>query len=323
MKESIHWDAHSAVPSKPSYSIRNVVRHKQSGFDFVSINVGMDMNPVADIIQLLASFRAQLAASSDMILACRIADVLRAQREGKPAVAFDLEGAVPLLENLSMIQLYYDLGVRQMHLAYNRRNSVAGGCYEPDAPLTPLGAAVVRTCQQVGMVVDCSHMNERSALSIIEIAEQPVVFSHSNARALNANYRNITDAMIDTCARTGGVIGVNGMSNFQFDKKATVEGMLRSIDYLVQRVGSRHVGIGLDYVYDQEQDELPPATDPAFWFPPEYGYDENYYRASAFVPPEKIPELMKELSRRGYSHEDIEAIWGGNFFRVASECWKP
>jgi membrane dipeptidase len=322
MKESIHWDAHSAVPIKHSYLIRSVIRHKQSGFDFVSINVGMDMNPVSDIIQLLASFRAQIAISSDIILACRITDVLRAKQEGKLAVAFDLEGAVPLLENLSMIQFYYDLGVRQMHLAYNRRNSVAGGCYESDAPLTALGVTVVRSCQRIGLVVDCSHMNERSALSIMEIAEKPVVFSHSNPRTLNSNHRNITDAMIDACARTGGAIGVNGMSNFQFDQKASVEGLLRSIDYIVQRVGPLHVGIGLDYVYDQEQDELPSGTDPAYWFPTEFGYDDNYYRASAFVPPEKVPELMNELSTRGYSHEDIQAIWGGNFLRVASECWK-
>src|SRR5215469_15269184 len=296
MRESVHWDAHSAVPQKHSYPITNVIRHKRSGFDFVSINVGMDMNPVIDVIQMLASFRAQIAVSTEIILASRIEDVRRAKREGKLAVAFDLEGAVPLLENLSMIPFYYDLGVRHMHLAYNRRNCAAGGCYDPDAPLTDLGEAVVRTCQQIGMVVDCSHMNERSALSIMEIAEKPVIFSHSNPRALNANYRNITDAMIDACARTGGVIGVNGMSSFQFDGKASIQGLLRSIDYIVQRVGTSHVGIGLDYVYDQEKDELPPGTDPVFWFPPEHGYDENYYRGSAFVPPEKVPELMNELS---------------------------
>lgn len=299
-----------------------MIRHKQSGFDFVSINVGMDMNPVADVMQLLACFRAQIAASSEMVLASRIADVTSAKHQGKLAVAFDLEGAVPLLDNLSMIPLYYDLGVRHMHLAYNRRNSVAGGCYDPDAPLTPLGMDVVKTCQRVGMIVDCSHMNERSALAIMEIAEKPVIFSHSNPRSLNPNLRNITDAMIDACARTGGAIGVNGMSNFQFDKRATVEGLLRSIEYIVQRVGPTHAGIGLDYVYDQEQDELPPDADPSFWFPPEHGYDENYYRTSAFVPPEEIPELMNQLAKRGYSDGDIEAIWGGNFLRVASECWR-
>ncbi|HTY55436.1 MAG TPA: membrane dipeptidase [Candidatus Binataceae bacterium] len=322
MTESIRWDAHSCVPIKHSYSIRNIIRHKSSGFDFVSINVGMDMNPVSEIVQLLASLRSQVAASNDMILVSRIADVLRAKREGKLAVAFDLEGSVPLLDNLAMVQLYYDLGVRQMHLAYNRGNSAAGGCYDPDAPLTPLGKEVVGTCQQVGMMVDCSHMNERSALAIMEIANKPVIFSHSNPRALNPNLRNITDAMIDACARTRGAIGVNGMSNFQFDRKATIEGLLRSIDYIVQRTGPAHAGIGLDYVYDQEQDELPPDTDPAYWFPPEHGYDEDYYRASAFVPPEKIPELMAELAKRGYSDSDLGAIWGGNFFRIASECWK-
>lgn len=321
-REAIHWDAHSAVPIKHSYPIRNVIRHKRSGFDFVSINVGMDMNAVGDIMQLLACFRAQIASSNEMLLASRIADVIEAKRQGKLAVAFDLEGAVPLLDNLAMIPLYYDLGVRHMHLAYNRRNSVAGGCYEPAAPLTPLGKDVVKTCQRIGMVVDCSHMNERSAMAVMEIAEKPVIFSHSNPRALNPNLRNITDAMIDACARTGGTIGVNGMSNFQFDRRATVEGLLRSIDYIVQRVGPKHAGIGLDYVYDQEQDALPSDADPNYWFPREHGYDENYYRTSAFVPPDEIPELMNQLARRGYAEDDIEAIWGVNFFRIASECWK-
>jgi membrane dipeptidase len=283
----------------------------------------MDLNPVTDIIQVIASFRAQIANSDDLILANRIADVRQAKREGKLALAFDLEGAVPLLENLAMIQLYHDLGVRQMHLAYNRRNCVAGGCYDSDATLTPLGIAVVRTCQETGVIVDCSHMNERSALSVMEVAKKPIVFSHSNPRVLNANLRNITDAMIDACAATGGAIAVNGMSNFQFDKKATIDGMLRSIDYIVQRVGPRYVGIGLDFVYDQERDELPAGADPAFWFPPEYGYDENYYRASGFVPPEEVQALMNQLSKHDYSDEDIDAIWGGNFLRIASECWKP
>jgi microsomal dipeptidase-like Zn-dependent dipeptidase len=111
-------------------------------------------------------------------------------------------------------------------------------------------------------------MNERSALSIMEIAEKPVVFSHSNPRTLNSNHRNITYAIIDACSRP---------STLAFW---------------------------------------------SYWFPTEFGYDDNYYRASAFVPPEKVPELMNELSTRGYSDEDIQAIWGGNFLRVASECWK-
>ncbi len=68
---------------------------------------------------------------------------------------------------------------------------------------------------------------------------------------------------------------------------------------------------------------MPSGTDPAYWFPTEFGYDDNFYRASAFVPPEKVPELMNELSTRGYSHEDIEAIWAGISCESRANAGRP
>jgi membrane dipeptidase len=322
MVSSIRWDAHSGVPLKPDYSIHVLKRHLAAGFNFVSINVGMDLNPVAQILPVLASFRSQVEHSQEFLLVRSIDDVWVAARTGKLAIAFDLEGAKPILSNLGMVQIYYDLGIRQMHFAYNRANEAAGGCYDPGAPLTPLGARLVAECQDVGIMVDCSHVNERSAMAIMEIATKPIVFSHSNVRALNPNLRNITDVMIDGCAQVGGVIGINGMSNFHRDCRASVEGIVEQIDYVAQRVGAQHVGIGLDYVYNQEQDDLPADADPAYWFPPEQGYDENFYKSSVFVPPESLSDLAERLSNLGYSGSDIAGIWGGNFLRIAEICWK-
>jgi membrane dipeptidase len=322
MASSIRWDAHSGVPLKPDYSIHVLKRHLAAGFNFVSINVGMDVNPVDQILSVLASFRRQVGMSQQFLLVRSVDDVKAAARTGKLAIAFDLEGAKPILSNLGMVQIYYDLGIRQMHFAYNRANEVAGGCYDPGAPLTRLGARLVAECQGVGIIVDCSHVNERSAMAIMDIATKPIVFSHSNVRALNSNLRNITDAMIDRCAQVSGVIGINGMSNFHRDCRASVEGIIEQIDYVAQRVGPQHIGIGLDYVYNQEQDDLPEDADPAYWFPPEQGYDENFYKSSVFVPPESLADLGERLSDRGYSRSDIAGIWGGNFFRVAQMCWR-
>ena len=323
MPANIHWDAHSGVPLKPNYCIDVLQRHLAAGFNFVSINVGMDVNPLTQILSVLASFRRQVDRSAQFVLVRSADDVLTAAAQGKLGIAFDLEGAKPILSNLSMVQIYYDLGIRQMHFAYNRANEAAGGCYDPSAPLTPFGAQLVTECQEIGIVVDCSHVNERSAIAIMEIATKPVIFSHSNVRALNSNLRNITDAVIDRCAQIDGVIGINGMSNFHRGCRASVEGMVEQIDYVAQRVGSRHVGIGLDYVYNQEQDELPDDADPAYWFPPEQGYDENFYKSSVFVPPESLRDLGERLSNLGYSATDMAAIWGGNFLRIARACWNP
>lgn len=322
MASIIHWDAHSGVPLKPDYSIQVLQRHLAAGFNFVSINVGMEVNPVAQILSVLASFRRQIERSQQFLLVRSVDDVLIARREGKLAIAFDLEGAKPILSNLSLVQVYHDLGIRQMHFAYNRANEAAGGCYDPSAPLTPLGVRLVAECQEVGIIVDCSHVNERSALAIMEIATKPVIFSHSNVRAFNPNLRNITDAMIDRCAQIGGVIGINGMSNFHRDGRASIEGIVEQIDYVAQRVGSQHVGIGLDYVYNQEQDDLPKDADPTYWFPPEQGYDENFYKSSVFVPPESLSDLGERLTNLGYSGRDIAGIWGGNFLGIARMCWK-
>jgi membrane dipeptidase len=321
MATAIRWDAHSGVPLKTDYALDVLQRHLAAGFDFVSINVGMDINPINQIMSVLASFRAQVERSPHFMLARTIDDVTTAARSHKLAIAFDLEGAKPLLANPAMVSLYRELGVRQMHFAYNRANEVAGGCYDPEAPLTPLGIRLVAACEAAGIVVDCSHINERSALAIMDVAEKPVVFSHSNARAINSNLRNITDEMIDRCAAGGGVIGLNGMSNFLRDGRASVEGIVEQIEYVAQRVGPRHVGIGLDYVYDQDQDDLPAGSDPGYWFPREHGYTEQFYKSSVFVPPEGLSDLDKLLAARGYSAADITGIRGENFLRVARQCW--
>ncbi len=319
---AISWDAHSCVPLTASYRLDALHRHRDAGFDYVSINVGMDANPIAQIMDMISSFREQIEQLPDIRFAETLDDVRRAAADDQLAVSFDLEGAVPLASDPANVQAFHDLGIRQMHFAYNRRNEVAGGCYEPDAPLTALGHEVLRACEEAGVIVDCSHLNEPSALAILASAKKPVVFSHSNVRALNGNFRNITDAMATACAATDGVIGVTGLSNFTPGERAEADAMIEVIDYLNQRVDVRHIGVGLDYVYDVELDELPEGCDPAYWWPLEYGYGEDFYKSSTFTPPEAAPQLREGLKARGYADVDICGIMGGNFYRVANACWK-
>ena len=281
----------------------------------------MDMTPVSQIVSMIASFRAQIGRCPDFLMAGSLEDVRAAAKQRKLAIGFDLEGAKPLLANPSMVALYAELGVRQLLLAYNRANEAAGGCYEVDGPLTELGAGLVHACEAAGIVVDCSHLNERTAMRIMQIARKPVVFSHSNVRVLNGNLRNITDDMIAACAALGGVIGVNGVSAFMPGEKAEIDAMIRVIDYLAERVGTRHVGIGLDYVYDLELEELPEGADPAYWFPPQFGYDEGFYKSLDFISPEGVGGLSGQLAAHGYRTDDVAAIMGGNFLRVAEQCW--
>src|SRR5260370_14991956 len=169
-------------------------RHRAAGVSFVSVNVGMDMNPIAQVLRVIAGCRAWLEEHSDhFLLAGPLAMVERDKREGKLAVAFDPEGSVMLEDDPAMVRLYRDLGVRQIHLAYNRDNSVAGGCHGSDIPLTPLGRKVVAAINEAGLLMDCSHSGYRTSMEIMERSTRPVIFSHANPRALKDHARNFAD----------------------------------------------------------------------------------------------------------------------------------
>ena len=318
--EALVWDAHSCLPLKPDADIALLGRHKAAGVDFVSVNVGMDMTPASDVLAILDGFRASvLAHGDDFALAGTVAEIRRAKRQGRMAIAFDLEGALPLQGDIAMIRHYHDLGVRQIHLAYNRNNPVGGGCHDVDIPLTAFGHRVVAEINRVGLLMDCSHTGCRTSLDIMAASTRPVVFSHANPRALVDHGRNITDAQIDGCAATGGVIGVNGVSLFLGDAAASTGAMLRHIDYLAQRVGPAHVGIGIDYSYGAVTDDVPADDHPDYWWPKEAGYDFDTVR---FAGPERMPEIADGLAAMGYAEADISGILGENFARVAEATWR-
>ena len=318
---SVVWDAHTCLPLVPGQSMAALERHRTAGVTFVSVNVGMDFNPIPQVMRVIAGFRSWLAANGDrFLLAESIADVRRAKREGKVAVAFDLEGSAMLDDDLAMLRLYRDLGVRQIHLAYNRDNSIAGGCHGADVPLTPLGRQVVDEINRVGLLMDCSHSGYRTSMEIMERSSRPVIFSHSNPRALKNHARNITDEQIRACARTGGVVALSGIGIFLGANDIRTETVLRHIDYVVERVGVDHVGLGLDYVFDRHVTDTPPGLDRRQWWPPGHEYGEAEFEME-IVPPERFPELTGALLAHQYSESDAAKIIGGNMLRVAEQTW--
>ena len=145
---NIVWDAHSCLPLKRGIDITALDRHRAAGIDYVSVNVGMDFNPWPDVLRVLAYFRARIEDHPDRYrLVGTVEEVRRAKAEGVLGVSFDIEGAVMLDDDLDLLRMYAALGVRQIHFAYNRNNSVGGGCHDAedgnDCGLTPFGHQVL------------------------------------------------------------------------------------------------------------------------------------------------------------------------------------
>ena len=229
---------------------------------------------------------------------------------------------MPLLDNPEMVALYSALGVRQMHLAYNRNNSAAGGCHDEPMGLSTLGYRLVSAINAAGVLMDCSHTGRICSLDIMAASSKPVIFSHSNPLALVEHGRNVTDEQIKACAATGGVICVSGVSMFVGTRTPSVEDVARHASYVANLVGVEHAGIGLDISFNQANlDDTPPRDyDPTYWWPKSAGYDRALTR-STYPPIESWAAMDGALQLIGMSSPEAALVMGGNMMRVARQTW--
>ena len=207
-----------------------------------------------------------------------------------------------------------------MHLAYNRNNSIAGGCHDRPQGLTPLGVRCVEMMNDVGMIVDCSHASEQTALDLIECSRAPVVYSHANAGRLASHPRNVSDEVIQALAERDGVICVNGVSLFLNPALPPLDALIEQLCYLVNLVGVAHVGIGLDIGFSEEGiDDTPPLPfEPTYWWPPEAGYTGGLSQIT-YLPADTWRALPDRLIQAGISSKGCAMILGENMARVLAE----
>ena len=154
----------------------------------------------------------------------------------------------------------------------------------------------------------------------MERSNRPVVFSHSNPKALKGHARNIKDDQIRACAKTGGVVCLSGIGIFLGANDITTETFLRHVDYVVELVGVDHVGVGLDYMFDREVNDNPPGLVREEWWPPGNEYGQLDLET---IPPERLPTLTEALLAHQYNEAEVKKIMGGNMLRVAEASWSP
>ncbi len=277
---------------------------------------------------------AELALTAD--------DAYRIAEEGKRAIYLCVENGYPIGKDISRLHKYYDLGARYMTLSHSRHNQICASSTDTSEPphegLSDFGKEVVREMNRLGMIVDISHIADQSVKDVLELTEAPVLATHSNAKAVQDHPRNLNDELLRMIADNGGVVHVTFVSSFvaprepnperdsaraavrekwddfegltdeemeqareEWDevnrrypvKRATVSDLVDHIDHIVEVAGIEHVGIGSDFDGGGRLEDLNDVTE--------------------------LGNITLELVRRGYSKEEIEKIWSGNFMRVFRE----
>lgn len=302
-------------------------RWKQAGVDVVVLctmaKFGLDPYPYqTSAVKNFLLMADAIAQEIDESPACFIPvrtpdDVVRAKAESKVGLMLGMEGAEPVEMDLGLLRCYWRLGLRIMTLTWHQRNQVADGVAEPsNAGLSHFGRSLIEEMNRLGILIDVSHLSRAGVRDVLALSRQPVIASHSNARALCDHPRNLDDDQIRGIAASGGVVGVVFLGRFVSPANPTLSDVLDHVDHLVKVAGAEHVAIGPDYV-DRAEDMVIQSRRVAG--PGQPVDDPNIPYARGLETITCLPAFTRGLVERGYTDAQIQGILGGNFLRVFRE----
>ncbi len=330
-KSAILIDTHNDIPSFTVDGVdignapkneTDIARLKQGGVGavFFSVYVAakyVDGNHSANrALQMIDTVRHDIIDRypDTFQLALTAEDIERAHRKHKIAALMGLEGGHGIEDSPRLLRDYYRLGVRYMTLTHTNTNNWADSSGDMTDPkvqhhngLTEQGKEIVREMNRLGMMVDISHVADKTFWDALDTSQAPLIASHSSARAVTNVPRNMTDDMIRALAKKGGVIQVNFYCNFVSQKaadapknapvRATLSDVVAHIDHIRQIAGIDAIGIGSDF------DGIECAPE---------GLDDV----------SKFPDLTRALLEKGYTPSDIKKIYGGNTLRLMRQVEK-
>lgn len=231
-----------------------------------------------------------------VVLSKNKSDVIESHRLGKKSVVVAIENGYAIGENIELLKHWREkYGITYMTLCHNGDNLICDSAKKSTGlnnGLSEFGHKVVREMESLGILVDISHLGEKSINDILTIAAKPVVASHSSARSLCDSPRNLTDDQLKKIALNGGVVQVCLYAGFINDdeKKATYLDAVNHIEHIINTIGVEYVGIGSDFDGDGELIGCRETND--------------------------LIRITIELINRGYNESDLSLIWGGNLLRI-------
>lgn len=263
----------------------------------------------------VALLKAELETTPRLVLCRTFVEIEQARREGRIAFLLTMEGAEPLGDDLNLLHIFHELGLRAISLTHARENAAAsGGIFaasgSPATGLTSFGRELVRECERLGILIDLAHINPAGFEEICALTSKPLIVSHTNARRFYDIERNISDDQIRMIGARGGVIGINAILVSVQNEEATLDRYVDHIEHVAGLIGIDGVAIGFDFC--ELLLELLPAA-------------EREKLEAKLTKPHYLPDLgnhaharnlTRKLIERGFSDDQIEKILRGNWLRV-------
>lgn len=302
-----------------------------AGVTCIVRNAGEEGNNPLQLMKRLARWIHATDRLPKFPKAVKADDVVAAKRAGRHAIVLTTNG-VPLVQQwlntrdeLKYIRVFAEMGVRMMHVTYNRQNPLGTGCGEAvDGGLTDFGRMAVSELNRQGVLADVAHSGLKTSYDTAKVSKKPMIASHTGVAAIHPHIRCKTDEVLKAIADTEGLIGICCINGF-LGRGQDINAFLDHIDYVVKKVGIDYVGIGTDVGYSSRvrpSDVKLPARPPgrvrweSLWPPGSSGFGTKDPRAAASLAWTNWPIFTVGLVQRGYRDADIQKILGGNMLRV-------
>ncbi|MFT4116824.1 dipeptidase [Bradyrhizobium sp.] len=249
-------------------------------------------------------------------------DIVEAKKLGKTGIILGWQNISGIEDQIGYLELFKELGVGIIQMAYNTQNLVGTGCYESkDGGLSDFGRDVVAEMNRLGIMCDLSHVGPETSRDVILTSKKPVTYSHCLPAGLKTHPRNKSDEQLKFIVDRGGFVGVTMFPPFlKRGPQATVDDYVEAIEYVINICGEQSVGIGTDFTQGYGK----PFFD---WITHDKGYGRRLTDFGDVINPEGMrtigdwPNLTAAMERRHWSAKRIEGVIGANWLSVLREVW--
>lgn len=306
-----------------------VKRFKQGGVIAVHICVGI-WETAREVLSNIGDIRVFVNENSDIVMLINdINDLEKAKNSRKLGIILGSQNTSIVENELSLVEIMSDLGVKIMQLTYNNQNLVGSGKFDNENNgLSRYGELVVKEMNRVGMVIDLSHVGDKTAIETIEISERPVAITHANPKWIYSVPRNASKVVLEKLRDNNGMIGLSPFPNMMSGGGDTVDDFVKMVKETTEFMGIDKVGIGTDLILNRDSEFMVWAN------MGKWTYDHEAHRSQSkglsanpewpdwFSGPEDFPNLSEAMLNNGMSEKAVRAVMGENWLRFFKKGFK-
>ncbi|MCS5575425.1 MAG: dipeptidase [Pseudomonadales bacterium] len=309
----------------------NIFRQmNDSGLAAVHVTIAYHEN-FREVVTNFAEWNTYFERYSDLIIpGYTTNDIDTARQNNRTAIFFGFQNPSPIEDDISLVEICYQLGARFMQLSYNNQSLLATGCYEDNDPgVTRMGKQVIKEMNRLGFVIDMSHSAERSTLHAIELSDRPITITHANPASWHPALRNKSDALLKALAESGGMLGISIYPHhLNNGSDCSLEDFCQMVARTAELIGVEHIGFGSDLCQGQPDSVVEWMRNGRWTKERDFGEGSANNagfpsQPSWFENSTDYPGIAEGLIATGFSEDEVTRICWQNWYDFMANSFEP